>query len=185
MFRNGVRTLIFFRGIEHSNALGRRSKRSYRPYTPSHRLTKSPSEAAGSVRLGICQATSARRLAYRLPERVGTGPLAGSIQARNSTVRGGRSWGGAGAGRKPRLLLRLPGLFLLRLAARQLEALLFQEPPRFTRLSPWPEPVSSDAMCGLRWQMQSTPDHGSAGSFRPRHAARISGSLRIDAMTGD
>ena len=32
-----------------------------------------------------------------MPERVGTGPLAGSIQARNSTVRGGRSWGGAEA----------------------------------------------------------------------------------------
>ncbi len=35
--------------------------------------------------------------------------------------------------RPPELLLRLAGLFLLRLAARQLLALLFQEPPRWTR----------------------------------------------------
>jgi hypothetical protein len=34
------------------------------------------------------------------------------------------------------LLFRLSGVFLLRLAARQFWALLFQEPPRFTRLEP-------------------------------------------------
>ena len=38
------------------------------------------------------------------------------------------------AGRKPRLLFRLPGEFLLRLAERQLDAELFQLPPRLTRL---------------------------------------------------
>ncbi len=38
--------------------------------------------------------------------------------------------------RKPRLLLRLPGLFLLRFAARALSAVLFQEPPRLTRFGP-------------------------------------------------
>jgi hypothetical protein len=38
--------------------------------------------------------------------------------------------------RKPRLLLRLPGSFLLRLAERQFDALLFQLPPRLTRLVP-------------------------------------------------
>ena len=38
------------------------------------------------------------------------------------------------AGRKPRLLLRLAGSFLLRFAERQLKALLFQLPPRLTRL---------------------------------------------------
>ena len=36
--------------------------------------------------------------------------------------------------RKPLLLLRLSGLFLLRLAARQFLGLLFHEPPRNTRL---------------------------------------------------
>ena len=38
------------------------------------------------------------------------------------------------AQRNPRLLLRLPGVFLLRLAARRLPASLFQLPPRLTRL---------------------------------------------------
>lgn len=38
--------------------------------------------------------------------------------------------------RNPRLLLRLPGELLLRLATRQFFALLFQLPPRFTRLDP-------------------------------------------------
>lgn len=38
--------------------------------------------------------------------------------------------------RKPMLLLLLSGLLLLRLATRQLLALLFQLPPRFTRLDP-------------------------------------------------
>jgi hypothetical protein len=40
------------------------------------------------------------------------------------------------ARRKPRLLLRLPGAFLLRLDARELRASLFQLPPRFTRFEP-------------------------------------------------
>lgn len=35
--------------------------------------------------------------------------------------------------RKPTLLLRLSGLFLLRLAERRLSGLLFQDPPRKTR----------------------------------------------------
>jgi hypothetical protein len=34
------------------------------------------------------------------------------------------------------LLLRLPGVFLLRLAERQFLALLFQLPPRLTRFEP-------------------------------------------------
>jgi hypothetical protein len=38
--------------------------------------------------------------------------------------------------RKPILLLRLSGVLLLRFALRQLFALLFQLPPRFTRLEP-------------------------------------------------
>jgi len=42
------------------------------------------------------------------------------------------------ARRKPRLLLRLPGALLLRFADRTLRALLFQLPPRLTRLAPSP-----------------------------------------------
>ena len=38
--------------------------------------------------------------------------------------------------RKPRLLFRLSGVFLLRFADRQFLALLFQLPPRFTRFEP-------------------------------------------------
>ncbi|MFT4973955.1 MAG: hypothetical protein ACI9JY_003168, partial [Saprospiraceae bacterium] len=40
------------------------------------------------------------------------------------------------ANRKPLLLLRLSGLLLLRLDTRQFLALLFQLPPRKTRLEP-------------------------------------------------
>ena len=40
---------------------------------------------------------------------------------------------GALARRNPRLLFRLSGVFLLRLAERTLCGLLFHEPPRFTR----------------------------------------------------
>ena len=40
------------------------------------------------------------------------------------------------ATRKPRLLLRLPGEFLLRFADRAFCAVLFQLPPRLTRLVP-------------------------------------------------
>ena len=40
------------------------------------------------------------------------------------------------AGRKPRLLLLLDAVLLLRLATRRLFALLFQLPPRFTRFEP-------------------------------------------------
>ena len=43
---------------------------------------------------------------------------------------------GARATRKPRLLFRLSGEFLLRFADRQFDALLFQLPPRFTRFEP-------------------------------------------------
>ena len=39
-------------------------------------------------------------------------------------------------GRKPAFVLRFSGSFLLRLAVRQLRALLFQEPPRKTRAEP-------------------------------------------------
>ena len=39
------------------------------------------------------------------------------------------------AGRKPRLPLRLPGVFLFRFAERAFLAVLFHDPPRFTRFS--------------------------------------------------
>jgi len=43
---------------------------------------------------------------------------------------------GRTAHRKPRLLLRLSGVFLLRYAERQFRAVLFQEPLRITRFAP-------------------------------------------------
>lgn len=43
----------------------------------------------------------------------------------------------ARATRKPRLLFRFVGLFLLRFADRQFLAVLFQLPPRFTRFEPY------------------------------------------------
>jgi len=46
------------------------------------------------------------------------------------------------ARRKPKLLLRLPGVFLLRFAERQFRPLLFQLPPRLTRFVPEPGPAS-------------------------------------------
>jgi len=52
--------------------------------------------------------------------------------------------------RKPTLLLRLPGVSLLRLADRQFLALLFQLPPRRTRFEP-----TIDA---LSFTMQTTHD---------------------------
>lgn len=45
--------------------------------------------------------------------------------------------GGAWATRKPRLLFRLDGSFLLRFAERQFLASLFQLPPRYTRFTPY------------------------------------------------
>ena len=51
------------------------------------------------------------------------------------------------ARRRPRLLLRLPGVFLLRFADRQFLALLFQLPPRLTRSDPDEGPKGSN--CGI------------------------------------
>ena len=45
------------------------------------------------------------------------------------------------ARRKPRLLLRFDGLFLLRFADRQFLAVLFQLPPRLTRFEPYGSPT--------------------------------------------
>jgi len=46
------------------------------------------------------------------------------------------------------LLLRLSGLFLLRFAARVLAALLFQLPPRLTRLEPEDGPSGQNPKTG-------------------------------------
>jgi len=56
------------------------------------------------------------------------------LMACADSVRAGRSE--LRTRRKPLLLLRLAGLLLLRLATRQLFALLFQLPPRCTRFVP-------------------------------------------------
>ena len=45
------------------------------------------------------------------------------------------------------LLLRLSGLFLFRFAARTFLALLFQEPPRFTRFEPAVRPDPPSPSC--------------------------------------
>ena len=52
------------------------------------------------------------------------------------------------AWRRPRLLFRLPGSFLLRLADRQFLALLFQLPPRFTRSEPLEKTRLFGPQCG-------------------------------------
>ncbi len=58
------------------------------------------------------------------------------------------------AGRKPRLLLRLAGVFLLRFAARQLPAVLFQLQPRLTRLEP-PVPSPCRQRCWRVWRFKA------------------------------
>ena len=62
---------------------------------------------------------------------------------------------GAAARRKPRLLFRLSGVFLLRFAERQLDAPLFQLPPRFTRFEPddhLPPVILSHASANANWR---------------------------------
>ena len=57
---------------------------------------------------------------------------------------------GWAATRNPRLVFRLSGVFLLRFADRQFLALLFQLPPRFTRLEPDEGPVAITRWDSLR-----------------------------------
>ena len=62
------------------------------------------------------------------------------------------------AQRNPRLLSRLPGVFLLRLAARRLPAVLFQLPPRLTRLeSLWARTLADIMADGLARRQGPTP----------------------------
>ena len=88
-------------------------------------------------RSGVCSSPLLARRRWKKRRMVRGGALPG----RPWSPRFGpmtRRAGGAPelAKRNPRLLLRLPGLLLLRLAARALLALLFQLPPRVTRFEP-------------------------------------------------
>jgi len=57
--------------------------------------------------------------------------MVGSVPAESTTVLSWRTT------RKPRLLFRFSGEFLLRFADRQFTGALFQLPPRFTRFEPY------------------------------------------------
>jgi len=59
--------------------------------------------------------------------------------------------------RKPMLLLRLSGLFLLRLEARALSGLLFQEPPRNTRGSETGAPCWQASKETIVQNLRATP----------------------------
>jgi len=88
---------------------------------------------------------STRSLLGRSPDLLCVGVLAPTGWPCSSPLArgaGGRGWDSASlpcvvlTRRKPRLLFSLSGQLLLRLATRQLFALLFQLPPRFTRFDP-------------------------------------------------
>jgi len=97
------------------------------------------------------------------------------------------------ARRKPRLLFRLLGLFLLRLAERRFLGLLFQEPPRRTRWLPFgPLPADQcrangvpgqaeyqDSMAGVPFapglSPVGTPRNIGEGAPPPRPPQRVKG----------
>jgi hypothetical protein len=85
---------------------------------------------ARSVRLRYQHRAVSKEFCLPVGTRRQNGTAAGSVGLRL------RVTGGARASRKPWLLFRLVGSFLLRYAAWQLEPLLFQLPPRFTRAGP-------------------------------------------------
>lgn len=64
-------------------------------------------------------------------------PLPASAHPETGTPSGGGLREGANTTRNPLLLFRFAGLFLLRLADRQFLGLLFHEPPRSTRRTPF------------------------------------------------
>ena len=78
----------------------------------------------------------------------------------------GQSHTGGLARRKPMLLFVLSGLFLLRFAERTLCGLLFQEPPRFTRLAPDPIPCEREYLKKLPgatpWYQHAEHDQSSS-----------------------
>ena len=71
------------------------------------------------------------------------------------------------ARRNPTLLFRLDGVFLLRLATRVLRGLLFQEPPRLTRL----EAVLADAAWAIARPVPSAKHRGAPPVFRSLRSA--------------
>lgn len=101
-------------------------------------------------------ATSTRRAGLTL-----SAPTQGTEQDLRPVQSGISFRGELRAGRKPRLLFRLPGSFLFRLAERAFLASLFQLPPRFTRLEP----------DGRRPRLLSKPAKGpfSSGKMHPRN----------------
>ncbi len=97
------------------------------------------------IRLGATGITTQGKGAFGIP----TSPrpwcsLSGAVpdQAKGRVITGGHSWTPAigqrdePARRNPILLFAFAGLFPLRFADRQFVALLFQLPPRLTRLEP-------------------------------------------------
>ena len=78
------------------------------------------------------------------------------------------------ATRKPRLLLRFSGLLLLRLATRQFSALLFQLPPRFTRLEPYGmAPFKREVTFFLNAKLSAWLVKATKGRPRRWHAASV------------
>ena len=93
-------------------------------------------KAARSFRPAIRQTTSTRRLQVEILLSTLSQTQTGrrSVPSGNSGIRHPAEFR---ARRKPRLLLRFDGSFLLRFAERQFLAELFQLPPRFTRFEPY------------------------------------------------
>ncbi len=73
--------------------------------------------------------------------------------------------------RAPMLLLRLPGSLLLRFAERRLTGLLFQLPPRLTRLEPFvpfiPAPLYRNLMWPLAYGFALGEEHGMKNKANP------------------
>ncbi len=79
--------------------------------------------------------------------------------------------------RSPRLLLRLPGSLLLRLAARTFLALLFHEPPRLTRLEPVSSLTARYHLAGIQHRFKSSLAIVGINVVRRAHTPGESGSL--------
>ena len=79
------------------------------------------------------------------------------------------------ARRKPRLLFRFVGVFLFRLAERRFCGLLFQEPPRLTRLALWDPPGETcasfnnlpDSAPSKKAESQKNPAKGASPLWKP------------------
>jgi len=110
--------------------LGRPGQRKVGGLDALHRFPRDVLEALGGPPRAFAFANSTRRpkQSFAHPNRFGWGrKTAGPVS------RGVHHEIRAAASRKPRLLFRLSGVFLLRFAERQFLGSLFQLPPRFTR----------------------------------------------------